>query len=51
MTSLIALLRQRVYLAMSLTTIALAVGANLVVFTVVNALWLRPRPISNPTAS
>ena len=29
-------------------TLILAIGANLVVFTLVNALWLRPRPISDP---
>lgn len=42
------LLRQRGYIALSLGTIVLAVGANLVVFTIVNALWLRPRPVADP---
>jgi putative ABC transport system permease protein len=33
---------------LSVAIITLAVGANLVVFTVVNALWLRPRPVERP---
>jgi predicted permease len=37
--------RHRVYVALAVGTVALAVGVNLVVFTVVNALWLRPLPI------
>ena len=32
------------YFAFATTTAAVAVGVNLVVFTVVNALWLRPLP-------
>ena len=37
-------LRHRGYFAFATTTLALAVGVNLLVFTVVNALWLRPLP-------
>jgi predicted permease len=37
--------RHRVYVALAVGTVALAVGVNLVVFTIVNALWLRPLPI------
>jgi hypothetical protein len=48
MTPLSTLFRQRGYVALSLTTIVLVVGANLVVFTIVNALWLRPRPVADP---
>jgi len=36
--------RHRGYIASATTTLAVAVGVNLVVFTVVNALWLRPLP-------
>jgi hypothetical protein len=32
----------------STSTLILAVGANLAVFAVVNALWLKPRGIANP---
>ena len=42
------LLRQRGYVALAVATLTLAVGANLVVFTIVNALWLRPRPVTDP---
>jgi predicted permease len=38
-------LRHRGYFAFATVTLAAAVGVNLVVFTVVNALWLRPSPI------
>jgi hypothetical protein len=37
----------RGYFAFATTTLAVAVGLNLVVFTVVNALWLRPLPVRN----
>lgn len=38
-------LRQhRGYFAFATTTLAVAVGVNLIVFTIVNALWLRPLP-------
>lgn len=37
-------LRHRGYFAFATTTLAVAVGVNLVVFTIVNALWLRPLP-------
>jgi predicted permease len=36
--------RHRGYFAFATTTLAVAVGVNLIVFTVVNALWLRPLP-------
>jgi len=35
----------RGYFLFATTTLAVAVGVNLVVFTVVNALWLRPLPV------
>src|SRR4051812_34116764 len=37
----------RSYAVLAVLTLALAVGANLLVFTIVNALWLRPRPVAN----
>lgn len=40
--------RHRGYLVFSTTTIAASVGVNLIVFTIVNALWLRPLPVSEP---
>lgn len=42
------LARQRRFLVVSTITLGLGVGANLLVFTIVNALWLRPRPIASP---
>lgn len=48
MATLRPLIRQRGYAALSIATVGLAVGANLVVFTIVNALWLRPRPVVEP---
>lgn len=36
--------RHRAYVALAVGTVALAVGVNLVVFTIVNSLWLRPLP-------
>jgi predicted permease len=39
------LTRHPAYLATSLATVTLAVGANLVVFSFANALWLKPRAI------
>jgi macrolide transport system ATP-binding/permease protein len=36
------------YVALATTTLAIAVGLNLVVFTVVNALWLKPPPFAEP---
>jgi predicted permease len=36
------------YVAFATATLALAVGATLTVFTVVNALWLRPVPFTDP---
>ncbi|HUF47670.1 MAG TPA: ABC transporter permease [Vicinamibacterales bacterium] len=38
----------RGYVAMATFVLAVAVGVNLVVFTVVNALWIRPLPIAEP---
>jgi putative ABC transport system permease protein len=37
----------RGYFAFATTTLAVAVGVNLVVFTIVNALWLRPLPFKD----
>lgn len=39
-----AILSQPGYFTLAVGIIALSVGANLVVFTIVNALWLRARP-------
>jgi putative ABC transport system permease protein len=36
------------YLAMAVFVLAVAVGVNLLVFTVVNALWIRPMPFPDP---
>jgi len=36
------------YVAMSTFVLAIAVGVNLLVFTVVNALWIRPSPFPGP---
>jgi predicted permease len=38
----------RGYVAMATFVLAVAVGVNLVVFTVVNALWIRPLPFPEP---
>jgi putative ABC transport system permease protein len=40
--------RHGAYVAFAMTSLALAVGANLAVFTIVNALWLRPVPFPDP---
>jgi predicted permease len=48
MRKLRTLSAHRSYAILAVLTLALALGANLVVFTVVNALWLRPRPVANP---
>lgn len=37
-------LRHRAYAGFATATLAVAVGVNLIVFTAVNALWLRPLP-------
>jgi predicted permease len=36
------------YLAMAIFVLAVAVGLNLLVFTIVNALWIRPMPFPDP---
>ena len=36
------------YLAMSTFVLAVSVGVNLLVFTIVNALWIRPLPFPEP---
>jgi predicted permease len=36
------------FAAVSCLTLALCLGANVLVFTLVNALWLRPRPVVDP---
>ena len=41
MTILRCLLKQRGYVLLAVLTLAVAVGANVVVFTIVNALWPR----------
>jgi predicted permease len=38
----------RGFVAMATLTLAVAVGVNLLVFTVVNALWIRPLPFPEP---
>jgi putative ABC transport system permease protein len=43
-----SLLQQPGYIVLTLLTLTLAVGANLVVFTIVNAIWIRPRPVHDP---
>ena len=48
MRSLYSMLRQPGYMFLAVTTLALAVGANLVVFGIVNALWLRPSVVQEP---
>jgi predicted permease len=40
--------RHRGYFIFATATVALAVGINLAVFTLVNALWLRPLPFPEP---
>jgi predicted permease len=45
MSSLMPSPRHRAYVGLAVGTVALAVGVNLVVFTIVNALWLRPLPV------
>jgi putative ABC transport system permease protein len=48
MTDIARLIRRHPgYVAFATTTLAVAVGMNLIVFTVVNALWLRPLPFPN----
>ena len=36
------------YILFATSTMAVSVGVNMVVFTIVNALWLRPVPYRNP---
>jgi predicted permease len=36
------------YVAMAVFVLAVAVGVNLLVFTIVNALWIRPMPFPDP---
>ncbi|CAN5801243.1 hypothetical protein BH24ACI5_BH24ACI5_28680 [soil metagenome] len=36
------------YVAMSTLVLAVAIGVNLLVFTIVNALWIRPLPFPDP---
>ena len=48
-TKLSLFLRSRIgFFALGAATLTLAVGANLLVFTIVNAVWLRPRPVTDP---
>ena len=48
MMTLRSLVREPGYFVLAVLTLTLAVGANLVVFTIVNAIWLRPRPVRDP---
>ena len=41
-------MRRPSFFILCAATLTLAVGANLAVFTVVNAIWLRPRPVAAP---
>jgi putative ABC transport system permease protein len=43
----VRLKRHRGYFAFATATLAVAVGVNLIVFTIVNALWLRPLPFKD----
>jgi predicted permease len=36
------------YVAMAIFVLAVAVGVNLLVFTIVNAIWIRPMPFPDP---
>jgi len=47
MPTLRKVLSRRAYAALATLTLTLAVGANLVVFSVVKAIWLRPDPVSH----
>jgi putative ABC transport system permease protein len=47
MATLRKVLSRRAYAALATLTLTLAVGANLVVFSVVKAIWLRPDPVSH----
>lgn len=40
--------RNRGYTVAAIASVALAVGANAAIFSIVNALWLRPMPVSEP---
>ena len=40
--------RHRAYVATTTLVLAVSTGVNLVVFIVVNALWVRPMPLPNP---
>jgi predicted permease len=43
-----ALRANRRFAVVSCLTLTLCLGANLLVFTIVNALWLRPPPVADP---
>ncbi len=44
-----ALARRPLYAAAAILTLGLGVGVNTAVFTIVDTLWLRPRPVSEPS--
>jgi hypothetical protein len=48
MSALRTLVRYPGYVVTAVITVGLAVGANLVVFSIIDALWLSPSPVSNP---
>ncbi|MDQ3068837.1 MAG: ABC transporter permease [Acidobacteriota bacterium] len=48
MSGLRQLLGSRVFTVTAAVSIALSVGANAAIFSIVNALWLRPLPVARP---
>ena len=48
MRALRSLMKQPGHVALAVSTLGLAVGVNVVIFTVVNALWIRPAVVHEP---